>query len=72
MLRRWRAKRAFRQEAKRLAVQAEPAVRDASEAIYEAFRGTVADYESRGIPLRSDRDYLKHWVVKKRRRFSRG
>jgi hypothetical protein len=67
VLRRQRAKRQFRREAKRLAKEAEPAVREASEAIYQAFSETAELYEEQGF-TRGGSDFLKHWVVKKRRR----
>lgn len=67
MLRRKRAERQFRREAKRLAKEAEPAVREVSAGIYQAFSETAELYEEHGFtPGRSD--FLQHWVVKKRRR----
>lgn len=70
MLRRLRAKRRFRREARQLAKQAEPVVREASEAIYQAFSETAEMYEAQGF-VRGRSDFLKHWVVKKRRRLFR-
>lgn len=70
MLRRQRAEREFRREAKRLAKQAEHGVREASEAIYQAFSETAEIYEAQGF-VRGRTDHLQHWVVKKRRRLFR-
>ena len=70
MLRRRRAEREFRREAKRLAKHAEPAVREASEAIYRAFSETAEMYEVQGF-VGGRTNFLKHWVVKKRRRLFR-
>jgi hypothetical protein len=70
VLHRRRAEREFRREAKRLAIQAEPGVREASEAIYRAFNETAEIYEAQGFE-RGRTDFLQHWVVKKRRRFFR-
>lgn len=70
VLRGLRAKREFRREAKHLAKQAEPGVREASEAIYRDFSETAEIYEAQGF-VRGRTDFLQHWVVKKRSRLSR-
>lgn len=74
MLEGWRAKRAFKREAKRLARLGEPVVWNVSQAIYEDYVRSVELFEAYGYRPSEDRAHLEKWGSKeqsKERRRSR-